>query len=168
MDLEQIGAGLLSGLIRLAGALWVFGAVMIVRAIRVESTLDRSIQQIEAMTRAFEEGDAPPAPARSSEEDAWLDADDRLRRIWMGSQAALLFTTGVAMVVMSRWAAWLIAILIACQGGYFFWREYQRRHAPTAEAAVHVAPERSTVNAAWVSVFVGIGVWIARAAGMLS
>jgi hypothetical protein len=125
-----------------------------------ESRLDNAIGDIERITRRHlsEMGEQPEAPDPA---DAWADRDDRWRRRWLVVQGALLLATGLAMGLYHVSAAWLIAALIAAQGVYFLWRERSARTAPTIEAGEGAKPARSTVNAAWFSLFAGSLVWTA-------
>lgn len=71
------------------------------------------------------------------------------------------------MAMMHGAAAWLCALLIGAQGGYFLWRERTARNAPTPELAEGARPNASTVNAGWFSLAAGALVWIAAARGLL-
>ena len=79
----------------------------------------------------------------------------------------MLIATALAMILLHRLAAWLVALLVMGQGLYFFWREWTARRAPTAEAATHARPTRATVNAGWASLVVAMLVWSATFRGVL-
>jgi ABC-type nickel/cobalt efflux system permease component RcnA len=182
---EAISDAILPWIIRIAGLLWLFGAFMLFRQIRMEMALDQMTSQIEQMARSVE-ADAPPdetsddtygdidAPvtprARSNEEkaaEAWMDRDDAARRGWIAGQAVVLAITAITMVILHPFAAWMVALLVLGQGVYFIWREYTARRAPDAETAEHARPSASTVNAAWFSLVVATLVWAAAFRGLL-
>jgi hypothetical protein len=71
------------------------------------------------------------------------------------------------MILLHSFAVWMVALLVAGQGVYFFWREHVARRAPTAEAAAHARPSASTVNAGWVSLIIAMLVWSAAFRGLL-
>jgi hypothetical protein len=164
--------------------LWLLGAFMLFRQIRMEMALDRMTSQLETMARdleaeaaddGFADIDAPPerrvksaAEAAEAAEEAWIDRDDAARRGWIAGQAVLLTATSLAMLMMHAVAAWLVAGLVIGQGVYFFWRERTARRAPSAEAADHARPSKSTVNAGWVSLVVAMLVWAAAFRGLLN
>jgi Flp pilus assembly protein TadB len=162
---EAAGDVVLAGLIRLIGAFWVLGAIFLARRLRKDAQLDSMLAQL---NRAAAEFDPEATAARADADEAWADADDRRRRWWMMSQAALLAATGLAMALLSPWAAWLCAALLGGQGAYFIWRERVRRTAPTDTIAEEAAPARETVNAAWFSLVAGCLTWIAFARGSLT
>lgn len=168
MDAEAFSEGLLGLIIRLAGLFWLLGAFALVRQIRMEMMLDRMTSKIEGMAKTMA-GDAPGS-GKSAEEAAnarWKDRDDAARRSWIAGQAVVLIATALAMILLHRLAAWLVALLVMGQGLYFFWREWTARRAPTAEAAAHARPTRATVNAGWASLVVAMLVWSATFRGVL-
>jgi ABC-type nickel/cobalt efflux system permease component RcnA len=186
---EAFSDALLPWIIRIAGLLWLVGAFMLFRQIRVEMALDRMTSRIEEMAREMRadlppEGedqgededtygdlDAPVRPRKTTAEekatDAWIDRDDAARRGWIAGQAVVLAATAIAMMIMHPFAAWLTALLVLGQGVYFIWREHTARHAPTAEAAAHARPTPATVNAAWFSLVIATLVWAAAFRGLL-
>ena len=184
---EALSDALLPWIIRIAGLLWLLGALMLFRQIRMEMALDRMTSRIEEMSRQFQDDvpadeDTPEAdtygdidaPVRrrekSAEEnasDAWIDRDDAARRGWIAGQAVVLAATAIGMIFLHPFAAWLTALLVLGQGVYFIWREYTARRAPTAEAAAHARPTAQTVNAAWFSLVVATLVWAAAFRGLL-
>ncbi len=191
---EAVSDALLPWIIRIAGLLWLIGAFMLYRQIRMEMALDRMTSRIEEMAREMRadlppEGedqgapedtledtygdiDAPVRPREKSEEekasDAWIDRDDAARRGWIAGQAVVLAATAIAMILLHPFAAWLVALLVLGQGVYFIWREHTARHAPGAEAASHARPTASTVNAAWFSLVIATLVWSAAFRGLLT
>jgi hypothetical protein len=172
MDAGAFSEGLLGLIIRLAGLFWLLGAFALVRQIRMEMMLDRMTSQIEGMakTMAGDAADEAPGSGKSAEEAAnarWKDRDDAARRGWIAGQAVVLIATALAMILLHRLAAWLVALLVMGQGLYFFWREWTARRAPTAEAATHARPTRATVNAGWASLVVAMLVWAATFRGVL-
>jgi ABC-type nickel/cobalt efflux system permease component RcnA len=182
---EAFSDALLPWIIRIAGLLWLVGALMLFRQIRVEMALDRMTSRIEEMARdmradaspvdedtdTYGDIDAPVIPRKKSEQekavDAWIDRDDAARRGWIAGQAVVLAATAIAMLFLHPFAAWLAALLVLGQGVYFFWREYTARRAPSAEAAAHARPTGATVNAAWFSLMVATLVWAAAFRGLL-
>jgi ABC-type nickel/cobalt efflux system permease component RcnA len=185
---EAFSDALLPWIIRIAGLLWLVGAFMLFRQIRVEMALDRMTSRIEEMAREMradlppegDEGededtygdlDAPVRPRKTTAEekatDAWIDRDDAARRGWIAGQAVVLAATAIAMMILHPFAAWLTALLVLGQGVYFIWREHTARHAPTAEAAAHARPTPATVNAAWFSLVIATLVWAAAFRGLL-
>jgi hypothetical protein len=176
MDAGAFSEGLLGLIIRLAGLFWLLGAFALVRQIRMEMMLDRMTSQTEGMAKtmpgdaAGDAADEAPGSGTSAEEAAnarWKDRDDAARRGWIAGQAVVLIATALAMIMLHRLAAWLVALLVMGQGLYFFWREWTARRAPTAEAATHARPTRATVNAGWASLVVAMLVWSATFRGVL-
>lgn len=177
---EAISDAVLPWIIRIIGLFWLLGAVMLFRQIRTEMALDSMTAKLEQMTRDFAaddpddvhaDVDAPVTPRETSEEekriDAWTDRDDAARRGWIAGQAVVLGITAIAMMILHRFAAWLVALLVLGQGVYFIWREHTARHAPDAETAAHARPSASTVNAGWFSLVVATLVWAAAFRGLL-
>lgn len=185
MGVEAFVDGLLGWIIRIAGLLWLFGALMLFRQIRMEMALDRMTKRLETMSRDFEASgitddvadgeyadmDRPNEPApRTAEEqaaDRWMERDDAARRGWIAGQAVVLTATALAMMLLHPFAAWMVALLVLGQGAYFIWREHTARHAPNAECADHARPTASTVNAGWFSLILGCLVWAAAFRGVL-
>jgi len=166
--LDAVANAVLPWIIRLAGLFWLLGAFALIRQIRMEMTLDRMTARIEDMARDFSDNDKPSlkSPAELSAE-RWQARDDAARRGWIAGQSVVLAATGIAMVLMHPFAAWLVALLVLGQGIYFIWREWTARHAPDAEAAAHARPTPATVNAGWVSLVVAMLVWTAAFRGLL-
>lgn len=182
---EAFSDALLPWIIRLAGVLWLLGALMLFRQIRMEMALDNMTTRIEEMARdmrahdppvdedtdTYGDIDAPVRPREKSEQekasDAWIDRDDAARRGWIAGQAVVLGLTAITMIILHPFAAWLTALLVLGQGVYFIWREYTARRAPTVDAAAHARPTAQTVNAAWFSLVVATLVWAAAFRGLL-
>jgi len=182
---EAFSDALLPWIIRLAGVLWLLGALMLFLQIRMEMALDNMTTRIEDIAREMRADDAPldddadtygniDAPVRPREKseqekasDAWIDRDDAARRGWIAGQAVVLAATAITMIFLHPFAAWLTALLVLGQGVYFIWREYTARRAPTTEAAAHARPTTQTVNAAWFSLVVATLVWAAAFRGLL-
>ena len=185
MSLEAFSDGLLGWIIRIAGLMWLFGALMLFRQIRMEMALDGMTKRLETMSREFEASgitddvadgdyadmDRPNEPApRTAEEqavDRWMERDDAARRGWIAGQAVVLGATALAMMLLHPFAAWMVALLVLGQGAYFIWREHTARHAPNAECADHARPTASTVNAGWFSLVLGCLIWAAAFRGVL-
>lgn len=182
MSLEAFSDGLLGWIIRIAGLLWLFGAFMLFRQIRMEMALDSMTKRIGRMTQdlapdslsdddSYGDIDAPVTPReRTSEEqaaDRWMDRDDAARRGWIAGQAVVLGATALAMMLLHPFAVWMVALLVLGQGAYFIWREHTARRAPNAECAAHARPTASTVNAGWFSLVLGCLVWAAAFRGVL-
>ncbi len=177
MSVEAFSDGLLGWIIRIAGLMWLFGAFMLFRQIRMEMALDSMTSRLETMSREFEARGImddiaePSEPAiRTTEEqsvDRWMDRDDAARRGWIAGQAVVLAATSLAMMLLHPVAAWMVALLVLGQGAYFIWREHVSRNAPNAECAEHARPSRSTVNAGWFSLVLGCLVWAAAFRGVL-
>lgn len=183
---EALSDALLPWIIRIAGLLWLAGAFMLFRQIRMEMALDRMTSRIEEMARemraneppvdedadTYGDIDAPVRPRERSEQekaaDAWIDRDDAARRGWIAGQAVVLAATAIAMIILHPFAAWLTALLVLGQGVYFIWREHTARRAPSADAAAHARPTRATVNAAWFSLVIATLVWAAAFRGLLT
>lgn len=167
---DAVANAVLPWIIRIAGLLWLLGAFALLRQIRAEMAIDGMATRIEQMTRDFATDDPasghPPAKSETATE-RWIARDDAARRGWIAGQAVVLAATGIAMVLMHPFAAWMAALLVLGQGVYFIWREYTARHAPDAEAAAHARPTRSTVNAGWFSLVVAMFVWMAAFRGLL-
>lgn len=176
MGVEALVDGLLGWIIRIAGLLWLFGALMLFRQIRMEMALDRMTKRIDRMVQDFggaelaEEdaipADPPPTPEQAAI-DRWMERDDAARRGWIAGQAVVLTATALAMMLLHPFAAWMVALLVLGQGAYFIWREHTARHAPNAECAAHARPTASTVNAGWFSLILGCLVWAAAFRGVL-
>ena len=172
--LDAVINALLPWIIRLAGLFWLIGAFALIRQIRVEMSLDRMTARIEEMARDLAKDESLPEDDRprmksAAEQSAeqWQDRDYAARRGWIAGQAVVLAATGIAMVLMHPFAAWMVALLVLGQGVYFIWREWTARHAPDAEAAAHARPTPATVNAGWVSLVVAMLVWTAAFRGLL-
>jgi hypothetical protein len=169
---EAAGDLVLAAFVRLVGALWVVGAIFLVRQLRAQSAMDRMMAQISAAADELrdelpeDDPDRPP-PRGDRAPDDWKDRDDRQRRVWLYTQAGLLMLTGGAMAFLHASAMWLSALLLGGQGVYFIWREWVRRRAPSPEAAEQAAPANSTVRAAWFSLAAASAVWIAGMRGLL-
>jgi hypothetical protein len=173
VGVEAFVDGLLGWIIRIAGLLWLFGALMLFRQIRMEMALDRMTKRIEGMVQSFggDDDDAipddpPPTPEQAAI-DRWMERDDAARRGWIAGQAVVLTATALAMMLLHSFAAWMVALLVLGQGAYFIWREHTARHAPNAECAAHARPTASTVNAGWFSLILGCLVWAAAFRGVL-
>jgi ABC-type nickel/cobalt efflux system permease component RcnA len=186
---EAISDAILPWIIRIAGLLWLVGAFMLFRQIRIEMALDQMTSRIAEMARsveadsppddvsdddaedAYADMDAPVTPRTRSEEEkaseAWMDKDDAARRGWIAGQAVVLGATAISMMILHPFAAWMVALLVLGQGVYFIWREYTARRAPNAETADHARPTASTVNAAWFSLVIATLVWAAAFRGLL-
>lgn len=186
MSVEAFSDSLLGWIIRIAGLMWLFGAVMLFRQIRMEMALDNMTKRIETMTREFEadgatddvvdddgflDMDRPveraPRTAGQQAADRWMERDDAARRGWIAGQAVVLGATALAMMLLHPFAAWMVALLVLGQGAYFIWREHTARHAPDAECADHARPSRSTINAGWFSLILGCLIWAAAFRGLL-
>ena len=176
MTLEAFSDGLLQWIVRLAGLFWLAGSIMLFRQIRTEMALDSLTAKLEKTARELERdalasGDLEkPVIARTEtreKTDRWTDKDDAARRGWIAGQAVVLAATALAMILLHSFAVWMVALLVAGQGVYFFWREYAARRAPTAEAAAHARPSTSTVNAGWISLVIAMLVWSAAFRGLL-
>jgi ABC-type nickel/cobalt efflux system permease component RcnA len=186
---QAVSDAVLPWIIRIAGLLWLVGAFMLFRQIRMEMALDQMTSRIEDMARSVEadlppddvsdddaedacaDMDAPVTPRTRSEDEkaseAWMDKDDAARRGWIAGQAVVLAATAIAMIILHPFAAWMVALLVLGQGVYFIWREYTARRAPNAETADHARPTASTVNAAWFSLVIATLVWAAAFRGLL-
>ena len=117
MDAGAFSEGLLGLIIRLAGLFGLLGAFALVRQIRMEMMLDRMTSKIEGMakTMAGDAADEAPGSGKSAEEAAnarWKDRDDAARRGWIAGQAVVLIATALAMILLHRLAAWLVALLV--------------------------------------------------------
>ena len=172
--LDAVANAVLPWIIRIAGLLWLLGAFALLRQIRTEMAIDGMTARIEQMARDFAEDetfDADDRPRVKGEAeraiDRWKDRDDAARRGWIAGQAVVLGATGIAMVLMHPFASWMAALLVLGQGVYFIWREFTARRAPSADAAAHARPTRSTVNAGWFSLVVAMFVWMAAFRGLL-
>jgi hypothetical protein len=173
---EAFSDGLLQWIVRLAGLFWLVGAFMLFRQLRTEMALDSITAKLEKTAPelerdALQSGDLEKpviAKAESQQKtDRWIDKDDAARRGWIAGQAVVLAATALAMILLHSFAVWMVALLVAGQGVYFFWREYAARRAPTAEAAAHARPSTSTVNAGWISLVIAMLVWSAAFRGLL-
>lgn len=173
--LDAVANAVLPWIIRIAGLFWLVGAFALIRQIRAEMVIDTITARLERMARDFGH-DADPGAAmqqrpRSDSEIAaerWKNRDDAARRGWIAGQAVVLAATGIAMVLLHPFAAWMAALLVLGQGAYFIWREFTARRAPGAEAAAHARPTRATVNAGWFSLLVAMLVWMAMFRGLLA
>lgn len=121
--------------LRIFGALYLFGAFMLVRALRMDSFLDQALSKLESMNAEF--GGEAPKP----------DSEDRGRRLWMYAGAALTGLSGAAMLIAHGWAVWLLAALVLQQMGYFIRQQRRERAAKNAEDAEDARPTPATQNA---------------------
>jgi hypothetical protein len=174
---EAFADGLLQWIVRLAGLFWLVGAFMLFRQIRMEMALDSITVKLEETARDLERdalasGDLGQPALRKTEAgkatERRADRDDAARRGWIAGQAVVLAATALAMILLHSFAVWMVALLVAGQGVYFFWREHTARRALTAEAAAHARPSASTVNAGWMSLIIALLVWSAAFRGLLS
>jgi hypothetical protein len=158
MTLETFSDGLLQWTVRLAGLFWLVGSIMLFRQIRAEMALDSITEKLDKAA----DGHAQEAA------DRWANRDDAARRGWIAGQAVVLAATALAMILLHSFAVWMVALLVAGHGVYFFWREHAARRASSAEAAAHARPSQSTVNAGWLSLVVAVLVWSAAFRGLLN
>jgi Flp pilus assembly protein TadB len=177
VTLEAFPDGLLQWTVRLAGLFWLVGAFMLFRQIRTEMALDSLTAKLEKTARDLERdalasGDLEKPVIRKTDAqkaaDRWADRDDAARRGWIAGQAVVLAAAALAMILLHPFAVWMVALLVAGQGVYFFWREHVARRAPTPEAAAHARPSVSTINAGWVSLVIAMLVWSAAFRGLLN
>lgn len=179
--LEAVSDAVLPWIIRITGLLWLVGAVMLFRQIRMEMALDRMTTRVEEIARELQAAEETAEPtehderplrdaARPAEEAVarWIDRDNAARRGWIAGQAVVLGATAATMIALSKLAAWMVALLVAGHGVYFFWREFTARRAPGPEAAAHARPTKSTVNAGWVALVIAMLVWSAAFRGLLN
>jgi hypothetical protein len=176
VTLEAFSDGLLQWIVRLAGLFWLVGSIMLFRQIRTEMALDSITAKLEKTARdlerdALESGNLEKPVIRKTEvqekTDRWNDRDDAARRGWIAGQAVVLAATALAMILLHSLAVWMVALLVAGQGVYFFWREYVARRAPSPEASAHARPSTSTINAGWISLVIAMLVWSAAFRGLL-
>jgi hypothetical protein len=169
--------GLLQWIVRLAGLFWLVGAFMRFRQIGAEMALDSITAKLEKTARDLERdalasGNLEKPVIRKTEAqektDRWNDRDDAARRGWIVGQAVVLAATALAMILLHSFAVWMVALLVAGQGVYFFWREYVARRAPSPEVAAHARPSASTINAGWISLVIAMLVWSAAFRGLLN
>jgi hypothetical protein len=167
VTLEAFSDGLLQWTVRVAGLFWLVGAFMLFRQIRTEMALDSLTAKLEKTVRDLE---TPVIQKTETPEntDRRADPDDAARRGWIAGQAVVLAATALAMILLHSFAAWMVALLVAGQGAYFFWREHVARRAPSPEAAAHARPSASTVNAGWISLVIAMLVWSAAFRGLLT
>jgi hypothetical protein len=176
VTLEAFLDGLLQWSVRLAGLFWLVGAFMLFRQIRTEMAIDSLTARLEKTARDLEcgalaNGDSERSIRKSDAQmaaDRRANSDDAARRGWIAGQAVVLAATALAMILLHSFAVWMVALLVAGQGVYFFWREHVARRAPTPEAAAHARPSASTVNAGWVSLIIAMLVWSAAFRGLLN
>lgn len=169
--LQAVSDALLPWIIRIAGLFWLLGAYLLFRQIRMEMALDRMTARVEEISRtlaaADPDSDGESVPAKTPDE-TWMARDDAARRGWIAGQAVVLAATGLSMLMMHPFAAWMVALLVLGQGVYFLWREQTARRAPSPEAAAHARPSQSTVNAGWFSLIVAMLVWAGAFRGLLT
>jgi hypothetical protein len=177
VTLEAFSDGLLQWIVRLAGLFWLVGSIMLFRQIGAEMALDSVTARLEKTARDLERdalasGDLEEPVIRTTNAqkaaNRWADRDDAARRGWIAGQAVVLAVAALAMMLLHSFAVWMVALLVAGQGVYFFWREHVARRAPTPEAASHARPSTSTINAGWVSLIIALLVWSAAFRGLLN
>jgi MFS family permease len=123
--------------LRVFGALYLFGAFVLVRAIRMDALLDKALASLEGMNAELD-GEEPAAKPI---------ADDRGRRLWMYAGALLTALSGLAMVLAHSVAVWLLAALVLQQMGYFIRQRLRERAATSPQEAEDARPTRETQNA---------------------
>jgi len=174
MTFEAFSNGLLQWIVRGAGLVWLFGALVLAYQIFIEWMMDRlqpAMQEAGRKMRAeiarIDPSFRPEEPVRNEEEEAWILRDNGARRGWIAGQAVVLAVTSLAMMLLHPFASWMAALLVLGQGVYFIWREHTARRAPSPKAAAHARPSQATVNAGWMSLAVALLVWLAASRGLL-
>jgi hypothetical protein len=143
-------------LLRLMGALWVIGAVFLMRQLWFNAQLG---PMITALEKAAEE-----LGARL--EEAKIDVDNGRER-WMAFGTVLTLACGVAMVVGHRLVVPLLCALILQQMAYFARQHRRGQGTSDALAALGERPSQQTVNAFYTSLFVAALAALLYARGML-
>jgi Na+-transporting methylmalonyl-CoA/oxaloacetate decarboxylase gamma subunit len=131
MALEDI----LVWVLRAFGALYIFGAVMLFRHLRVYALVDDATQRIEMMTREFEGEETPPP-----------DHADKSRNGWLAAGGVLTAIAGLAMVFALRISLVLLILVVIHQIAYFIRQRHVEMNAKTPEDALEARPTQATRN----------------------
>ena len=140
MNPDQIVLWVLRGF----GALWVVGAVFLLRQLWFNAKLDPMIATLEKMA---EDMGAPPEKAK-------VDVDNGRER-WMAVGGVLTLAAGVAMLLGHRLAVPLLAALIVQQILYFIRQRRRELRASPADAAME-RPTQQTVNGFYTSLLAAL------------
>lgn len=145
----------LAWVLRAFGALYVVGAVFLFRLLRFDSFLDKALREIEEVSDAVAREAGEPAPARPRV------PEDRARNVWLAAGGALTLAAGVAMLLASRFAVPLLALLVVQQLFYFMRQRRRELRAATPEEALDARPTAQTRSGFYYSlVLTVLAAWL--------
>ncbi len=117
------------------GALYIVGAVLLFRHLRVYALVDDATKRLELMTREIE-----------GEETPSLDAPDKGRNGWLAAGGVLTAIAGLAMVFALRISLVLLVMAVIHQIAYFMRQRHIELNAKTPEEAEDARPTQATRN----------------------
>lgn len=129
--------------LRAMGAVWVVGAVFLLRQLWVNSKLDPMIATLEKIANEMREEEGPPPPK--------LDVDNDRER-WLLFGAVMTLVCGVTMALGLRIALALLSASIIHQLLYFYRQSRRERDAPDAATALMERPSTETTNAFYATI----------------
>lgn len=132
MTLEQALVWVLRGF----GALYIVGAVLLFRHLRVYALVDDATKRIEMMTREID-GEENPEPA---------DAFDKERNGWLAAGGVLTAVAGIAMIFALQISLVILVLLVIQQLGYFIRQRMRELAAKSPEEAEDARPSTATRN----------------------
>jgi hypothetical protein len=146
MTLEQALVWVLRGF----GALYIVGAIMLFRHLRVYALVDDATQRLEMMTREIE-GEETPA----------RDEVDKGRNGWLAAGGVLTAIAGLAMVFALRMSVVLLVLVVIHQIAYFIRQRHREVTAKSVEEALDARPTQATRNGFYTClVLVVLAAWL--------
>jgi hypothetical protein len=132
--------------LRAMGALWVVGAIFLMRQLWFNSKLDPMIAALEKAAGDLREQAGEPPTSKKT-----IDIDNGRER-WMAFGAVLTLASGVAMALGHRSALFILAANIAQQLFYFMRQRRREKAAPDAQTAAEERPSTETVNGFYATI----------------
>jgi hypothetical protein len=129
--------------LRSFGLVWMIGGVYTFQQARQSDAIDTVL---EALTQSKE---------------------DKLTNRFLYIGSVLTFSSGLGLVILSRWVLLPLGLLVGSQLVYFRLKQQRRFSAQTEEQKLDAKVYPSTVNAFWVSVGVAIAALVGLKLGLL-
>lgn len=121
--------------LRAFGVLYVIGAVLVFRHLRIYALVDDATRRIELMSQEID-GEETPSP----------DEPDKGRNGWLAAGGVLTAIAGFAMVFALRIAVVLLVLAVIHQIAYFIRQRHREVSAKTPEEALEARPTQATRN----------------------
>jgi hypothetical protein len=134
--------------LRAMGAVWVVGAIFLLRQLWINSKLDPMIAALEKAAEDLREqaGEPPVEPKKKQ------PLVDNARERWLVVGALMTIVSGVAMAAGHRSAMFLLAATILHQLLYFVRQFRREKAAPDEVSAVQERPSTETVNGFYATI----------------